>query len=401
MFDFTTQTVFNTIKAHDLSTDREGVAKDTNLIFGDSTKGDEPFVRIGNTRFSGKQIENIFVKSPTEQSLASVTFNMSKLTLDEYETQGLARIILYIGLSMNSQDSVYANPWVYKGKPFYVEFKIFSTVQNAGEANEQIIVDADKTAKECARVIKKFLLFETDEKLLDVTVGTGTNGTAVGSVKISGVNGYQQIKKAVLQQFDPDAISVDCCTKQGEFVDVVTGVPVKYTVALDGTVTASKNNNNKELKVLENGDTEPIDSDTETPILPGLEAFGDYNWLIHNLRLPTAGNTSYFGPNKAEMPVVGQNYTQFTITMKDTRDKVAGEGVGMRITSVTTHVLYVAGKITNTAATTTSSSDTAAQVVYVYLKKLAADAVSVQGISDPLETVDGKLMDPYQGLPTT
>lgn len=394
MFDFTTQTVFNTIKAHDLSTDgREGVAKDTNLIFGDSTKGDEPFIRIGNTRFSGRQIEDIFVKSPTEQSLASVTFDMSKLTLDEYETQGLARIILYIGLSMNSQDSVYANPWVYKGKPFYVEFKIFSTVQNAGEANEQIVVDANKTAKECARVVKKFLLFETDEKLLDVTV----DGS---EVTISGVNGYQQIKKAVLQQFDPDAISVDCCTKQGEFVDVVTGVPVKYTVALDGTVTPSKDDN-VELKVLENGDTEPIDSNTETPILPGLEAFGDYNWLIHNLRLPTAGNTSYFGPNKAEMPVVGQNYTQFTITMKDTRDKVAGEGVGMRITSVTTHVLYVAGKVTNTAATTTSSSDTAAQVVYVYLKKLAADAVTVQGIPDPLETVDGKLMDPYQGLPTT
>jgi len=28
--------------------------------------------------------------------------------------------------------------------------------------------------------------------------------------------------------------------------------------------------------------------------------------------------------------------------MKDTRRKVAGEGVGMEITSVTTHVLYVA-----------------------------------------------------------
>jgi len=32
------------------------------------------------------------------------------------------------------------------------------------------------------------LLFETDEKLLEVTVGTGGN---VGKVTISGVNGYQ------------------------------------------------------------------------------------------------------------------------------------------------------------------------------------------------------------------
>ena len=339
MFDFTTQTVFNTIKAHDLSTDgREGVAKDTNLIFGNGTKGDEPFVRIGNTRFSGRQIKNIFVKSPTEQSLASVTFDMSKLTLDEYETQGLARIILYIGLSMNSQDSVYANPWVYKGKPFYVEFKIFS---KAGETEGSVVVDADKTAKECARIVKKFLLFETDEKLLNVTVGTDESGNGgednTGKVTISGVNGYQQIRKAVLQQFDPDAISVDCCTKQGEFVDVVTGVPAVYTVnGSTGVVTP----NGK--KLTEDRTQENIDSTTEVPILPGIEAFGDYNWLIHNLRLPTAGNTSYFGPNKAEMPVVGQTYTQFTITMKDTRRKVAGEGVGMEITSVTTHVLYVA-----------------------------------------------------------
>jgi len=42
------------------------------------------------------------MKSATPESLASVTFDMNSLTLDEYETQGLARIILYIGLSMNS-----------------------------------------------------------------------------------------------------------------------------------------------------------------------------------------------------------------------------------------------------------------------------------------------------------
>lgn len=329
MFQFTTQTVYNSIVSDTITAKGQHPNKNANLIISKISNGAggyvDPYVRIGNTRFSSRQIEKIYMKSATPESLASVTFDMSSIELEDGEKQALARIILYIGLSMNSQDSTYANPYVYKGKPFYVEFKVFTKTGDDG-----LEVDADKTAKECKRVINKFLLFETDEKLLDVVENQG-------KVTICGVNGYQQIRKAVLQKFDPDGITIDCCSNQGEFVDIVTGVPVVYTVnPSTGVVTT----NNK--KLLEDGTQEAIDTDTEVPILPGLEAFGDYNWIIHNLRLPTVENTSYFSSNKAEMPAVGQTYTQFTIVMKDTRDRVAGESVGMRTTSVTTHVLYVA-----------------------------------------------------------
>jgi hypothetical protein len=117
---------------------------------------------------------------------------MSDITFGEAETEAVCRIILYLGLSMNSQDSLYANPFVYKGKPLYVEFKAFKN-------------NAAKTAKEFERVVNKFMLLETDEKLLTV----GVSGT---KITISGVNGYQQLKKAVLQKFNPEAIKVDCCT---------------------------------------------------------------------------------------------------------------------------------------------------------------------------------------------
>jgi hypothetical protein len=44
-----------------------------------------------------------------------------------------------------------------------------------------------------------------------------------------------------------------------------------------------------------------------------------------------------------EMPIPGQQYTQFIIRICKERDGIMGEIVGARGTSVTTHVLYVAG----------------------------------------------------------
>jgi hypothetical protein len=67
-----------------------------------ATNGKKPTLRIGNTRFDADKVESIYVKAPTKANLTSVTFDMSALTLAEGEKEGLARIVLYIGLSMNS-----------------------------------------------------------------------------------------------------------------------------------------------------------------------------------------------------------------------------------------------------------------------------------------------------------
>ena len=89
--------------------------------------------------------------------------------------------------------------------------------------------------------------------------------------------------------------------------------------------------------------------DNETAIEPGIEAFGDYNWIIHNLRLPTAANTGFWAVTKNEMPVPGGNYVQFIVRMCVERDGIAGQVVGNRATSVTTHVFYVLDQGTNVA----------------------------------------------------
>jgi hypothetical protein len=258
------------------------------------------------------------MKNPTVENLASVTFDMNEILIDQASTDKeiTARIVLYIGLSMNNQDALYANDLVYKGKPLYIEFPVKKDD------------DAAAVAKRVKYIADKYLLLTTKEKMLDITV-SGDN------VTITGVNGYQQIKKAVLQKFDPNAKQVDCCSNQGEYVDVITGVPVIYTTDANGVVTISSN------KFGEGGTPEAL-ADDEVAIAPGIEAFGDYNWIIHNLRLPTAANTGFWAPTKGEMPVVGQQYVQFIVRLCKERDGISGSIVGARAKSVTTHVLYVA-----------------------------------------------------------
>jgi hypothetical protein len=80
---------------------------------------------------------------------------------------------------MNSQDSFYANPFVYKGKPFFIEFPI---------------KDSDTATTAAARLVKiadKYLLFTAQEKILNVSANSGV-------VTFEGVNGYQQLKQVLV-----------------------------------------------------------------------------------------------------------------------------------------------------------------------------------------------------------
>jgi len=250
----------------------------------------------------------------------------------------MGRIIFYIGLSMNCQDAFYANDLVYKGKPLSVEFKILKS-DTAATLAKRVKANADK-----------YLLFIMGtEKILDVTATTAAasgDDPATGTVTFTGVNGYQQIKDARLQIFDPTAKVIDCCANQGDFVDKIIGVPVTYTTNANGVVTIT------DKKLDETGTAVDLE-DNEVAIAPGIEAFGDYNWIIHNLRLPTAANTNFWAPTRTEMPISGQQYTQIIVRICKERDGIMGEIVGARGTSVTTHVLYVAGKVTEASAAKT------------------------------------------------
>ena len=315
MFNFTTQTVLNHVTVQE-----EGQAKTANANVFKGTNE----VRVNNIKFYKQDSNNPYIyldgkptvisiekHLPYAEHLTKIVFDMSKVS-----DPGIYRIALYLGLSQNSQEAFYSNDLVYKGKPMYIEF-----AKLEGES-------ANDLAAKVVTIAKKYMLFTTQQTLLNVSA-SGAN------VTFEGVNGYQQIKLAYLQMYDPEAVKIDCCSNDGEFINMLTGVPVIFKIE-DGTVTPDTTkaaNGTKEGRAL---------TDTEIAIEPGVEAFGDYNWLIHNLRLPTGANTSYFhSVNKEEMPAVGQTYAQFIVRLLTNRDGIGQGAVGQRVTSVTTHVFWV------------------------------------------------------------
>ena len=327
MFNFTTQTVFNTVvPTTEAAIKAKSAPKGYNLITKTTAKG--PELRIGNTRFNKADVLDIQFKNHSKENLAKVAFDLADVitlvTADGKDVQeGNYRIALYIGLSMNSQDAFYSNAYVYKGKPLYIEFSITASDT------------AETAAKRLVKTANKYMLFIVQEKVLDISEEGGV-------VTFSAINGYQIIKKAVVEKYDPNARQIDCCNTNGDFIEVMHGVPVTYTVdSATGDVTVGDQTMDFDgLRDL---------ADNEVAIEPGLEAFGDYNWIIHNLRLPTAANTGFWAVTKNEMPVPGGNYVQFIIRMCVERDGIAGQVVGNRATSVTTHVLYVLDQGTNVA----------------------------------------------------
>lgn len=310
MFEFTTQTVLNSLDG----------------VILQSEEGKKPVLRIGNARFDADDVKHIYRQAYSEENVPSVTFDLTKITTDLEgvgdKVAGVYRIAIYLGLSMNSQDSFYANDMVYKGKPLYIEFPIKGESATAADVTK------------LKSIADKYMLFTAQEKVLNVSVNT-TNKT----VTFEGVSGYQQIKKAVLQKFDPDAIQIDCCSTDGDYITIIEGIPATWTysystLASGGVITVST-----EEGVVDGAIVTP--EDNQVLINPGIEAFGDYNWIIHNLRLPTYANTNFWAPTRTEMPAVGGKYAQYIIQICKDRDGIAGEVVGQRAHSVTNHVFWV------------------------------------------------------------
>lgn len=331
MFEFTTETLVNSLN-------------EKNFF----KKEDDTLIRVENIILPKDGIVSISKKTPTDGQLAKVSFNMTDLVISQSATvnEEIYRIALYIQLSMASQDSFYANDLLYKGKPIYIEFKVKKS-DSAADIARRVVT-----------IAKNYMLVQAQEKILNVTADGAV-------VTITGVNGYQQFTKAILQKYDEKAKTFDCCNDLGDFVNVVEGVPAAYQI-VNGAVELLTNADNKNYTIDNAGNQIPL-ADNQVPIFPGLEAFGDYNWIMHNLRLPTLANTNFWSTTKTELPSVGEKYTQYVFILKKTARGIAGEAVGMETTSVTTHVLYVAsGAVTalNTAIAavfTNITVDTSAQ----------------------------------------
>lgn len=82
---------------------------------------------------------------------------------------------------------------------------------------------------------------------------------------------------------------------------------------------------------------------TGTITTPGESGFGTTNWLMRNFRIPTYVNTNWLSLRQDDRPIPGVKYNQYTFHVEADRGELTGMGaVGQKMTSKTTHVLYIA-----------------------------------------------------------
>ena len=329
MFQFTTTTVINS-------------AKDYTNPSVDLFKGDSKYFDVKRVnRFKVKNIRSVYKQDPVAQSNAKATIDMAKVkeTLTANKaTKGTFRVEIYVHLAQSNNNPLYSNTWVVKGRPWTFEFSATST-EEAGNIVDKVI-----------KMITKFKLFTMDTEQLKAT----KEGT---KLVLTAQDPYQIFSKVELQYFDPSiGATTGCCTPRGEYAPVEN-----YGVTNVTTIT------------------------------PGNEGFGTFEWIMRNLRLPTAEQTRWNALYQDDRPMVGATYTQYTLEYCENRGILGGDAVGEETKSVTTHVFFVNQNVKTqfeaalTAAGITPLAPTAEAVetdAEVKANKVAADLEAFKTLVD-------------------
>lgn len=329
MFQFTTTTVINSAKDY--------TNPSVELFKGDSKYFDVKRVN----RFKVKNIRSVYKQDPVAQSNAKATIDMAKVkeTLTATKaTKGTFRVEIYVHLAQSNNNPLYSNTWVVKGRPWTFEFSATST-EEAGNIVDKVI-----------KMITKFKLFTMDTEQLKATKEST-------KLVLTAQDPYQIFSKVELQYFDPSiGTTTGCCTPRGEYAPVEN-----YGVTNVATIT------------------------------PGNEGFGTFEWIMRNLRLPTAEQTRWNALYQDDRPMVGATYTQYTLEYCENRGILGGDAVGEETKSVTTHVFFVNQAVKEqfeaalTAAGITPLAPTAEAVetdAEVKANKVAADLEAFKTLVD-------------------
>lgn len=177
-----------------------------------------------------------------------------------------------------------------------------------------IVVDVmlQDTQDKCAEVIYKAIkaAIPVEYKFVDVKLN---DAGSADTVTVSGADSYQKVLKVVLSEFYCE----DRCAGNGsEEIRTITEMDnsALVTAAPGGWFKYTANN----------------------------VEFGTYDYIIHNLRLPTYENFRFTSPAAVEMPMKGREYHQFSFAYCVPRQGLGGlSAVGQTIHSTTLHTFYV------------------------------------------------------------
>lgn len=258
MFQYTNTIVLNSLK-------------DVTTGLGKIVKGSD-YVEVRRVnKYLKSNVSAMYKRAASDPVIGKAEFTITNPGV------GIYRLKLYMRLS-GSQNSYYANDFVFKGKPFVYEFRITSASTEAADV-----------AKEIKRVIGKIQAFYGDKYIKVETSGD--------KLTIHGVDEYQLFTEAKIQKLNTAANNP---LTNEVFEDVI-----------EGTITKS------------------------------VEGFGTYTHILKDLRLPTIEARRFEAVNQEELPVPGAKYNQYIIEYRVDRGLFGGAAVGQQVTSKTTHVFYV------------------------------------------------------------
>lgn len=295
MFNWTTTTILNSLKDYSTGADLAKVWTGAETLEGQELpsgfSGAYPVIKIKRDHtFESRYISKVYKAIANNPTLCELKVDVEALLglLDVEEAPVHARLAFYVSLE-GSEESIYANDWYQKGKPFSIGFDV-----KKGES------DAEAVAKRIKKNAEKFGIVVYGKKIFDITLDGAV-------LTIKGTHEYQRFKMA--------AIAVD---------DVLDEMVVDFFA--DGEVAEGEKSENEVFELVKRG----------------INGFGTYHQLVKDLRLPTVHHNKWLQIKEDEKPVIGAKYNQYIVTY--CAPSMANPGftvVGQHNMSVTTHVFWV------------------------------------------------------------
>ena len=294
MFQFTTTNVINSYQDFTTGLPLWSLQTKTNKDGKETTTLN--LKRINN--FDKDNVVAIYKSVGHEGMPAKATVSLASLAeLPDIKVGKMFRLSIYIRLAQSCQSSYYANDMVYKGKPFSVEFVWKGS--------------AKKTAEHLEKIIKQYGLMVYEKPVVKVKAVDDT-------IVLTATDEYQRFHTVEVEEYMPDAYH-----GMGEYVSLIS---------LEVKPSDYDEKKEEEYKHLDFSNGE---------IIQGVEGFGTYSWLLHNLRLPTTMRTRIYATNSDETPHAGAKYNEYVIHYCKNRGILGDNAVGDLVKSMTTHVLYV------------------------------------------------------------
>lgn len=278
MFQFTSTNVINSNV--DLTTGKELWSAQK----ADATKGTVASFNVKRVNnFKQPNVVHIYKSEYTAPKNAKATIDMTSVGGKKGEAY---RLSIYIRLSQSLQSSYYSNDMVFKGKPLSVEFNWQDT--------------AAATAKKLADIVKKYEIAVYEKPIVKIAADGD-------QLVIDATDQYQRFYTVEIEKYDAKAYH-----GMGEYTPVIAAHEASHE-----------------------------DYDNKNTIVQGVEGFGTYEWLLHNLRLPTTMRTRIYAMNSDETPIPGAKYNEYVIHYCVNRGILGTNAVGDVVKSMTTHVFYV------------------------------------------------------------